>query len=571
MPIDPQTGQMIPYGNQQELPLAFRMMEDLPGIASTVGFSAMRGSNTIMRGGGFLDSPEGGRGIFAGRRADRYRVFNGSTLSDVSPNQFIGSSSRRASAAASGKQGFLRSSRVNNLTMRPRALTRFHSLSVFGPASANMYTPFAASAMIGRSKKASSALGLSGTDSLGPGLLSFVTAGVRADRLEARAFNGSKRAMRKLGGVDSSISRLANMNNPLTIKFGAPVSVASATPAGRAAASLANLPVANVNLASRATSASGIIIPGAASVHSGGPLLGPNGRPIGPVYGPPLPTSSPIDGRPRINIPTAKTGISVTPPGLQPSSRFPGSGLKITSPYPSSPVQNTQLQARKMVFGGDRTGIAMGKAVTKEAGAGVGQVGVRGNLLASSLAGAGTRKMAGYARGAMGYGRAAAYEGLDDTAKKGARLAEKQFLAAFRSAGLGNRTAAYTAMQAGNLYGTIGAKGIAQMATSGGAKVLAARGAALAVPGLNVLATASLVYDLGKMAGEVVKSGINLARDADKSIRGSIHKPMFGMGYVDTEAAATSRARGVMAIQNSRLNARSMLGSEAAMMAAHYG
>jgi hypothetical protein len=46
---------------------------------------------------------------------------------------------------------------------------------------------------------------------------------------------------------------------------------------------------------------------------------------------------------------------------------------------------------------------------------------------------------------------------------------------------------------------------------------------------------------------------------------------MFGMGYNDTEAAATSRARGVMAIQNSRLNARSMLGSEAGMMAAHFG
>jgi len=73
------------------------------------------------------------------------------------------------------------------------------------------------------------------------------------------------------------------------------------------------------------------------------------------------------------------------------------------------------------------------------------------------------------------------------------------------------------------------------------------------------------------MAGEVIKSGINFARDANKSLQGSINKPMFGMGYKDTEAAATSRARGVMAIQNSRLNARSMLGSEAAMMAAHYG
>jgi hypothetical protein len=54
-------------------------------------------------------------------------------------------------------------------------------------------------------------------------------------------------------------------------------------------------------------------------------------------------------------------------------------------------------------------------------------------------------------------------------------------------------------------------------------------------------------------------------------MKGTINKPLFGMGYKDTEVAATSRARGVMAIQNSQLNARSALGSEASMMAAHFG
>jgi hypothetical protein len=93
----------------------------------------------------------------------------------------------------------------------------------------------------------------------------------------------------------------------------------------------------------------------------------------------------------------------------------------------------------------------------------------------------------------------------------------------------------------------------------------------MSLPGINMLATASLIYDIGKMGGEVIKSGVNLARDAEKSLQGSINKPLFGMGYRDTEAAATSRSRGVMAIQNSRLNARSALGSEAAMMAAHFG
>jgi hypothetical protein len=161
-------------------------------------------------------------------------------------------------------------------------------------------------------------------------------------------------------------------------------------------------------------------------------------------------------------------------------------------------------------------------------------VGIRGNLMASSMSGQGTRYMAGYFRGAMGYGTVG---GLEGTALKGAEKA-----------------AAHLAGKGATRYMALGAKGLG-----------------LAIPGLNVLATAALVYDLGKMAGEVVKSGINLAKDANKSLQGTINKPLFGMGYKDTEAAATSRSRGVMAIQNSRLNARSMLGSEAAMMAAHYG
>jgi hypothetical protein len=101
--------------------------------------------------------------------------------------------------------------------------------------------------------------------------------------------------------------------------------------------------------------------------------------------------------------------------------------------------------------------------------------------------------------------------------------------------------------------------------------MLAARAGMLAIPGLNVVAAAMMAYDLGQMAGELVKSGINLAKDANKSLKGSISKPLFGMGYQDTEAAATSRSRGVMAIQNSQLNARSALGNEASMMAAHFG
>jgi len=81
MPVDPMTGQMIPYGSgAQDTPLAMRLMEDMPGMAAAVGFGSNRGSNTILRGG-FMDDS----GILAGRRADRYRVFSGGAQPSVSP------------------------------------------------------------------------------------------------------------------------------------------------------------------------------------------------------------------------------------------------------------------------------------------------------------------------------------------------------------------------------------------------------------------------------------------------------------------------------------------------------
>jgi hypothetical protein len=119
----------------------------------------------------------------------------------------------------------------------------------------------------------------------------------------------------------------------------------------------------------------------------------------------------------------------------------------------------------------------------------------------------------------------------------------------------------------------------AQYARSGGSRVVAAKMGAMgaariggaALGPLNVLSTGQLMYDIGKGIGKMAVGGINFAKDAMKSMQGTINKPMFGTGFKDNEVAATSRARGVMAIQNSRLNARSLLGSEASMMAAHFG
>jgi hypothetical protein len=88
---------------------------------------------------------------------------------------------------------------------------------------------------------------------------------------------------------------------------------------------------------------------------------------------------------------------------------------------------------------------------------------------------------------------------------------------------------------------------------------------------LGAFGTASMVYDIGKGVGKMMMGGVNFGKDALKSMQGSMNKPLFGAGFKDNEVAATSRSRGVMAIQNSRLNARSSLGSEGAMMAAHFG
>jgi hypothetical protein len=120
---------------------------------------------------------------------------------------------------------------------------------------------------------------------------------------------------------------------------------------------------------------------------------------------------------------------------------------------------------------------------------------------------------------------------------------------------------------------TLGYKGAAHAAAAGGGRVaLAVGGQALlkAMPGLNMIFAADLAYQLAKLGGMAVKGAINFGKDAMKSMQGNISGGMFGT-YKDDEVRATSRARGVMAIQNSRLNARSLLGSEGSMMAAHFG
>lgn len=231
----------------------------------------------------------------------------------------------------------------------------------------------------------------------------------------------------------------------------------------------------------------------------------------------------------------------------------------------------------RMTSSGNAMSTGMATAVSEKTVGGVsvvsGEIGARGDLLASSMAGKGTRYMAGYARGALGFG-----EFTEGAAQKGAKQALTHMTEALGKGIIGSEGTALTGEVAAQsilkegVLKTLGFKGgMEALGTKTGAKVLAMRGFAQAMPGINFLATAKLVYDVGRIGGELIKSGINLASDAEKSLQGSFSKPVFGMGYRDTEAAATSRSRGVMAIQNSRLNARSALGSEASMMSAHFG
>lgn len=464
---------------EQDLPLAFRMVENMPGIAASAGFMAFRGSNTLIEGGRF--DYKGGR---RGKRLQRkFRVLDQSAkISGINNAQYLGGGrlgggllgaraarkaekAKTAATAVTGR-GYgvasnfnFRAARANIFTANPSAVRRLGSITSFMSPAQGMYSPFAAANLAGsRGPIRNSAIKRMGLQNVaadesvfGPGLLSFISAGTKIDRLETKALRGNQRAMAKLGRVEQNIKTLAPINNRALVN---PSILRGTQTAGMTYSQALNL------------------------------------------------------------TPLQRGGLT--------ASQMVGSGAAQSISYGGSFLDDALSKSAGKIIA---PGGAMQVSTT---------VGIRGNLMASSMSGQGTRYIAGYFRGAMGYG---AIGGLEGTALKGAE------------------------------------KAVAHLAGKGATKYMAlgAKGLGLAIPGLNVLATASLVYDLGKMAGEVIKSGINLAKDANKSMQGTINKPLFGMGYKDTEAAATSRSRGVMAIQNSRLNARSMLGSEAAMMAAHYG
>lgn len=430
-------------------PLAMRMMEHMPGIAASIGFSSFRGANTLIRGG-FMDDTD----RFQKSRS-KFGIFQKGSMSptSASADSFLFGNRRNIA----GKDPFVKPSRLNNITARPRALTRMHSSSVFtaGEAGSGIYT-FAQGHRILNKFEQSGKLGMgglrsavgveAGTPLFGAGMFSAIAAGSKLDK----AFKKGKLSGSAIDKLATNVQRLATANNP-----------------------------------------------------------------------------------------------ALTAQKIATRTSFIDDAINVM-----------------------RAGAAPGATASQAAAA----RGVGGNLMASAIGGAGTQFIAGYFRGAKGmFGQA----GLSGASKRGAAKAIVDLNRAINNTGVLGRKIGLSATRAitqGSVVRQLGVRGIAKLSsTKAGARFLGARAAAFAIPGLQVVAAASLIYDLGKMGGEIVKSGINLARDANRSLQGSMGKPIFGMGYRDSEMAATSRSRGVMAIQNSRLNARSVLGSEASMMAAHFG
>lgn len=103
------------------------------------------------------------------------------------------------------------------------------------------------------------------------------------------------------------------------------------------------------------------------------------------------------------------------------------------------------------------------------------------------------------------------------------------------------------------------------------AGLASARVGGLFVPYVNVGMAMWLAYDLLKLPAKGLGYAAKIGAAVQTSFMGGMNTGIMDQGFTDTEATMTSRARGVQAIQNSRLNARGVLGVEAGAMHAHFG
>jgi len=523
VPLNPMTGQ-FEYGGESydvptvgagatmagmgavgaDIPIAFRMMENMPSFTATALFNARRFSNTMFQGG-FLDvanaDPQdlGRVGKLRQKRrvnqARKYGAFVGDTAQRPTQGAFLFGRARNIDAAT--KTAIVQPARINSFTARPRIFNRFSSVTnLSGVANQGFYTPFQGASFFnsmlergGRGDKILAAKGITRAADeplLTGGILGRMTTMSNTYALEqkqarllakgtARANAKAAKIGRKLGGLDENIVRMGRQTGAVT----------------RVAGQMADEAMSTIGVSSsraagmRASLIDDVMTGGMADVRYGRSVAGNRLKSISD-------TSRGVLSR----AATEYMGTMLDP------SKFVG-----TRAY--NALSSNIVSAMTPLQADGTMSIRTGQQSAQRA--------------AAFLAG----------------------ETVDDLGKFGVRSMGKLSTQAFAS---GQRAVGM------RLAGATGARALG-----------------LAIPGINVIATASLVYDLTKMAGQGFIAAGNFAKDAVKSMQGSIRKPLFGMGFKDNEVAATSRARGVMAIQNSRLNARSMLGAEAGMMAAHFG
>jgi len=395
--MDPEVNELSGSG---EVPLAFRMMENLPTISASLGFANNRAANTLLRGG-YMDDRMMGRSKFNVRGKNvknpfanymnRFGNFQDGALHPTKPTSraYYGSSARRsrlaqAAGTSEGKMVLGKAARVNHLSARPRNLTRYSSLTMFNPSeTSGYYSPFQMmyKAAGGIAKKNAGFMKevygdrklAEGENVFARGTLSMITAGRKADLLERKAAfsatgQAENRAARKVLKAQEQTRRLANMGNPIQ---------------------------AQNNVARSAITR---------NLNSNMPV-GMRGS---------LPDR--LDQARRLRIP-------------------------VSSVAPSSTISYTGFGAK----GVDDIIAARGQSV-----------GLTGNLMASSGGTAGTRYVTGYARGALGFADAG---GLTDDALKGAQKAVQHMeKAIFKGIGSPSAHLGTTALKEG-VFKTLGVKG----------------------------------------------------------------------------------------------------------------
>jgi hypothetical protein len=513
-----QSGAQVP---QQELPLAMRALAANPfqiSLTALAGHNIGRFTNTMFEGG-FLDTATGASGKrsavkgFLGRRTGAYA---GNAMQDNSAYA-MGSAFRKNMPSFTGKMGknFEQGGRkikalAANSPLNPFAMRRFDSLArLAGDTSQKgVYTPFQATGMITEKVFNSK------------GKLGKVFRGKFADEFSATGQLGEGKTIYS-GGVFGRINTMGKI-----MDYEKQVAAAARLPSGSA-----NLTRAQSRVAIRGEKAAAKL---------------------------------------------AKLDQNIIKLGMQTGADFAQVGANVMTPFGA--VAKT------------------GAAQADEIGAAAQKLG-RLRAVSQTSKGFVSRRILDYAGTIMG--RGAQFEGT-----KAFTNTANTFAKAMKSSRIGFSGGAMTNVDtaghyARTAYGAAGyadddayllklgnTKMIRQTAGKLGMEAFARRefGTAakmavhytgthgkFAMKAFNVVGTASIVYDLGKGVGKMMMGGVNLGKDALKSMQGSINKPLFGAGFKDNEVAATSRSRGVMAIQNSRLNARSALGSEGAMMAAHFG